>query len=124
MGLAEDKFGWLWISTSSHVLRVRRDKLRNGGLVDNDVREFGLADGLRGIEGVKRHQSVITDSLGRIWFSLNRGISSVDPALLERLPLPPSFTCSPFRPTTARSGSQARSTSQAGARGSRLALPP
>ena len=31
---------------------------------------------------MKRHRSVVTDSLGRIWFSTNRGISVVDPARL------------------------------------------
>jgi signal transduction histidine kinase/ligand-binding sensor domain-containing protein len=82
LGLAEDKYGWLWIAASNRVLRVRRDKLLSGRLEDGDVREYGLADGLRGDQGVKRHRSVITDSRGRIWFSLNHGISVVDPARL------------------------------------------
>jgi len=47
------------------------------------VREFGLADGLRGVEGVKRHRSVVRDPRGRIWFSMNRGISVVDPSRLR-----------------------------------------
>jgi hypothetical protein len=38
---------------------------------------------LRGVEGVKRFRSVVTDASGRIWFSLNRGISVVDPARLH-----------------------------------------
>ena len=84
LGLAEDRYGWLWIATSSHVLRVRRDKLRLGTVGDGDLRDYGLADGLRSTEGVKRHQSVIADSLGRIWFSLQRGISVVDPQRLTR----------------------------------------
>ena len=79
-GVAQDQDGWLWIATSSHVLRVNRDKLRHAALGDADVREYGLADGLRGTGGVKRNRSVVADSLGRIWFSLNRGISVVDPA--------------------------------------------
>jgi signal transduction histidine kinase len=61
---------------------VRRDKLLRGALSEGDMREYGLADGLRGIEGVKRQQSVFRDTAGRIWFSLNRGISVVDPARL------------------------------------------
>jgi len=84
LGLAEDRFGWLWIATSNHVLRVNRDRLLRGSLAEGDLREYGLADGLRGLEGVKRHRSVVTDPLGRIWFSLNRGISVVDPARLTR----------------------------------------
>src|SRR5258708_38968159 len=59
-----------------------------GGLAEEDVREFTLADGLRGAEGVKRHQSVVADPLGRIWFSMNRGISVVDPGRLNRSDVP------------------------------------
>jgi ligand-binding sensor domain-containing protein/signal transduction histidine kinase len=84
LGIAEDKYGSLWVATTSHVLRVNRDKLFHGALAEGDVREFGLADGLRGVEGVKRHRSVVRDPAGRIWFSLNRGISVVDPARLTR----------------------------------------
>ncbi len=83
-GLAEDRYGWLWMSTSGHVLRVNRDKLVRGVLGAEDIREYGLADGLRGMEGTKRHRSVVVDPAGRIWFSLNRGISMVDPARLSR----------------------------------------
>jgi ligand-binding sensor domain-containing protein/signal transduction histidine kinase len=79
-GIAEDKSGWLWIATSNHVLRVKRDSLLGGRLSEADVREYGLADGLLGVEGVKRDQSVSPDPLGRIWFSVNRGLSVVDPS--------------------------------------------
>jgi signal transduction histidine kinase/ligand-binding sensor domain-containing protein len=80
LGLAVDKLGWLWISTSNHVLRVKRDSLMSGAISDEDVHTYGLADGLLGTEGVKRNASAFTDSLGRIWFSMNRGLSVVDPA--------------------------------------------
>jgi ligand-binding sensor domain-containing protein/signal transduction histidine kinase len=79
MGVAEDRNGWLWISTSNHVLRVDRDKLLGGVTRDADVREFGLADGLLSVEGVKRHRSLVMDALGRIWLSTSRGLSVVDP---------------------------------------------
>ena len=88
LGIAEDRYGSLWIATSNHVLRVNRDKLVRGILGETDTREFGIADGLRGVEGVKRHQSVVADPLGRIWFSMNRGISVVDPARLNRSEVP------------------------------------
>lgn len=84
LGLAEDRYGSLWISTSNHVLRVNRDKLMQGSLTPADIREFTVADGLRSTEGVKRQQSVVADSLGQIWFSLIRGISVVDPARVNR----------------------------------------
>jgi signal transduction histidine kinase len=84
LGLAEDRHGSLWVATSNHVLRVNRDKLFHGSLAEGDLREYGMDDGLRGVEGVRRHRSVVADSVGRIWFSLNRGISVVDPGRLTR----------------------------------------
>jgi signal transduction histidine kinase len=83
-GLAEDRNGSLWIATSNRVLRVNRDHLVQGTIGEGDVREYGLADGLRGVEGVKRYRSVMADELGRIWISTNRGVSVVDPAKLVR----------------------------------------
>jgi len=71
LGIAEDSQGSLWLSTSNHVLRVKRDALLHGALAEGDYREYGIADGLRGVEGVKRHRSVVTDPLGRVWFSMN-----------------------------------------------------
>jgi ligand-binding sensor domain-containing protein/signal transduction histidine kinase len=88
LGMAEDRFGWLWMSTASHVLRVRRETLMRGKPAEGDLREFGPADGVRAVEGLRRHESVVTDSLGRIWFSPNRGISSVDPARLAQDSVP------------------------------------
>ncbi|HTB94189.1 MAG TPA: two-component regulator propeller domain-containing protein [Candidatus Sulfotelmatobacter sp.] len=88
LGIAEDKLGWLWISTTNHVLRIKRDKLLRNSVGDTDVREYGLEDGLHGTEGVKRQKSVFADSFGKIWFSMNRGISVVDPsrAILNSAP--------------------------------------
>jgi signal transduction histidine kinase len=62
------------------VLRVRRDSLLSGAIGDEDVHTYGMEDGLLGTEGVKRNESVFADSLGRVWFSMNRGLSVVDPA--------------------------------------------
>ena len=80
LGIAEDREGNLWIATSNRVLRVNRSKLQQGTLGDGDVREYGVADGLHGVEGVKRHRSVVADAFGHIWFSMNRGLSVMDPA--------------------------------------------
>jgi ligand-binding sensor domain-containing protein/signal transduction histidine kinase len=83
-GIAQDRAGWLWIAASNHVLRVKRDSLLRGVIAEGDVREYGTADGLLGTEVVKRHRSMVTDALGRIWFSLDRGISVVDPGRLAK----------------------------------------
>ena len=87
-GVVEDRSGWLWIATASHLARVSRDKLLSGSLSDEDVREYGLADGLPSTEGVKRHRSVVADPIGRIWFSLNRGLAVADPARLTGRSVP------------------------------------
>jgi signal transduction histidine kinase/ligand-binding sensor domain-containing protein len=84
LGIAEDRYGSLWMATSDHVLRVNRERLLRGTLREEDVRQYGTQDGLRGTEGIRRHRSVIADATGRIWFSLNHGISVVDPARLNR----------------------------------------
>jgi len=88
LGLEEDRHGSLWVATSSHVLRVNRGQLMQGTLGETDLREYGLADGLRGVEGVKRNRSVVSDPSGRIWFSLNRGISVVDPGRITQTAAP------------------------------------
>ncbi len=79
-GIAEDRNGWMWISTSNHVLRLKRQKLLDRSLEESDIREYGMEDGLRGMEGVKRFQSVFADRNGKVWFSMNRGLSVVDTA--------------------------------------------
>jgi len=79
VGMAEDKSGRFWIATSNHVLRVPRDKLQSG-VTAADVREYGQGNGLESTEGVKRCRSVISDSAGRIWFSLSSGLSVVNPS--------------------------------------------
>jgi PAS domain S-box-containing protein len=82
-GIEADKNGWLWIATSDHVLRVPRDKLLSGVVKAVDVREYDQADGLESTEGVKRSRSVVSDSAGRIWFSLSRGLSVVNPSQID-----------------------------------------
>jgi PAS domain S-box-containing protein len=83
LGMADDKSGRFWIATSDHVLRVARDKLLSGAAKAVDVREYDQADGLESTEGVKRSRSVVSDSAGRIWFSLSSGLSVVDPSQIN-----------------------------------------
>ena len=87
-GIAEDRNGWLWIATASHILQVKRSGLMGNALTETDVREYGIENGLQGTEGVKRFQSVVTDSQGQIWFSTNRGLSVVNPARATVNPAP------------------------------------
>ena len=85
-GMATIGIGWLWVATASHVLRVSRAALLSGEVGAADVREYGLADGLRSVETMKRQPSVVADGHGRIWFSLSRSLSVVDPRrVIERV---------------------------------------
>jgi PAS domain S-box-containing protein len=83
LGMADDKSGRFWIATSHHVLRVPRDKLLSGVVKAVDVHEYDQADGLESTEGVKRSLSVVSDSAGRIWFSLSKGLSVVNPSQIK-----------------------------------------
>jgi len=79
LGIEEDRTGSLWIATANRIVRVDRAKVLRQELTSADVREYGLADGLHSTQVVQRQRSVVSDSLGRIWFSTSRGISFVDP---------------------------------------------
>ncbi|HET8647824.1 MAG TPA: two-component regulator propeller domain-containing protein, partial [Vicinamibacteria bacterium] len=79
VGLAESEGGWMWIATSRRLMRVRRASLLGATLGEADLVTYGRADGLIGREGVRRHRSVATDALGRVWFATNRGLSVVNP---------------------------------------------
>jgi PAS domain S-box-containing protein len=88
LGMADDKSGRFWIATAHHVLRVPRDKLLSGVLKAVDVHEYDQADGLESTEGVKRSRSVVSDSAGRIWFSLSSGVSVVNASQINENSVP------------------------------------
>ena len=89
-GIAEDRLGYLWISTAKHVVRVARSQVldETGGTAS--LREFGSEDGIPAPDGVRRGRSVVKDPAGRIWLSLRRGISVVEPERL-RFNSPPAI---------------------------------
>jgi ligand-binding sensor domain-containing protein/signal transduction histidine kinase len=78
-GLEEDANGGLWAATANHIVRMDRAKLLPQEADEEDVREYGLTDGLRSAQGVNRFQSMAEDPLGRIWISTSSGLSFVDP---------------------------------------------
>jgi signal transduction histidine kinase len=87
-GFAEDAGGSLWVATADRIVRVTRDRLKRAALQQDDVREYGAADGLLGLESVRRHRTIVADARGRIWTALNRGISVTDPTRAEGRALP------------------------------------
>jgi ligand-binding sensor domain-containing protein/signal transduction histidine kinase len=87
-GIAPDEQGGLWVATLNHVVRISRAKMLSGAVSPADIQEFGADDGLTGNEAVKRQQSVFADPSGRIWFSMNRGLSMVDPVRATKISAP------------------------------------
>jgi signal transduction histidine kinase/ligand-binding sensor domain-containing protein len=87
LGIAESH-GWLWITTGTHVLRVRCSALLNNSFEAGDYREFGITEGLPSGQGVKGSPSVRVDNRGRVWFSLNEGISVLQPSAFTRPAFP------------------------------------
>lgn len=83
LGMASDTKGSVWLATANHILQLDRDKSLSNDFRDETVREYGLEDGLHSARVAKRQKSVIADSLGRIWFSTEMGLSFVDPKPLS-----------------------------------------
>jgi signal transduction histidine kinase/ligand-binding sensor domain-containing protein len=90
LGLAEDRLGSLWISTTERVIRVRLEKLAGGVVSDADVSEYGVADGLTALEGVRRFRSVAAGPRGRVWIATIRGLSAADPVHAVAAAFPPA----------------------------------
>ena len=88
LGFADDRRGSLWITAPDGILRVNRDALVRDVVEPGQVRRYGAADGLHGVESVKRHRIVAQDGKGRLWFALTRGLSVADPARVDERGLP------------------------------------
>jgi PAS domain S-box-containing protein len=86
-GIVESS-GSLWITTPDRVLRVKCAALLNQTFAEGDYREFGVTEGLPSVAGVKRNRSVVFDDRGRIWFSLEQGISVLQPSAFDEPPFP------------------------------------
>jgi signal transduction histidine kinase/sugar lactone lactonase YvrE len=79
-GITEDGLGFLWLSSSDHVIRVNRNRLMADDLRESDVQVMGESDGLIGAEGIRRDRSILAGPNGRIWVSVQNGIAYSDPA--------------------------------------------
>ncbi|BCS31701.1 histidine kinase [Luteitalea sp. TBR-22] len=88
LGLAEDGRGWLWMHAADEILRVRRQALLDNAVLPGDVRRLGIADGLPGLDAIKRHRVLTQDDKGRIWMALTGGLSMTDPARADGRTLP------------------------------------
>jgi signal transduction histidine kinase len=88
LGFADERRGWLWIHATEAIVRVDGQALAGGTATPEGLRHYGPADGLPGVETVKRDRVVAQDAKGRIWFALTRGLSMADPARADDRALP------------------------------------
>jgi signal transduction histidine kinase/CheY-like chemotaxis protein/streptogramin lyase len=95
LGIAEDEFGYLWITSSYGLLRVRRAKLEavaDGREREITVRQFDRLDGLVSTEFNGNYQpSIFRDSQGRLWLPSYLGVVRVDPRLVVADSEPPQI---------------------------------
>lgn len=84
LGITEDHLGALWFSMPDYVLRVNREALITDAVHAADVQSYAITDGLSEVEIVRRERSFVTDSGGRIWIALRRGVAMGDPNLTIR----------------------------------------
>jgi signal transduction histidine kinase len=80
-GIAQDELGSLWFATSDHILEANREDLLANRSSDENLRIYGIDDGLPGVEGVDRSRSMVTDGSHRIWMSVHGGLAMTDPEL-------------------------------------------
>lgn len=84
LGLVEDPDGWLWLTTATRVVRVRRDRLAADAVGPGDFHDYDTTEGLVSREGVERHRTVTADRRGHVWLAVNGGIQHADPRRAAR----------------------------------------
>src|SRR5262249_36068504 len=84
VGLVEDREGWLWVTTTNRVLRVRRVRLAADDVGAGDYHDYDTTDGLVSREGVERHRTVVADARGHVWLAVNGAIEHADPRRSSR----------------------------------------
>jgi len=93
--LQRDDAGQLWVTADDGVFRVRLSDLDAGDGASRgrpSVHRYTTADGLRSLEISWRCAAKARTRDGRIWYATSRGLSVVDPRILDTSsPAPPVF---------------------------------
>jgi signal transduction histidine kinase/ligand-binding sensor domain-containing protein len=92
-GIAEDRFGNLWLNSAAGALRIPADEIHQLLTTPDHLTKAEVFDDNDGLSGQptqsKRTPSVISDRGGTLWFATGGGVVSLDPALvLKPRPLP------------------------------------
>lgn len=89
LGIAADRDDFLWIVTTSHLVRLKRAELLGGSAGSSFVQQFGADDGLPSVLPSRSGRPIATAG-GRIWMSFGGFLVMADPAGL-RQPSPPTL---------------------------------
>lgn len=80
LGIAEDRFGFLWFSTADHLLRAPREALLAGTLREADMQIYRAGDGVPESSEARRDRTLVNDAAGRIWIAIDGGVAMADSA--------------------------------------------
>ena len=93
-GIAEDDKGWLWMTCSKGVFRVRKsdfDLLDQGNLQNVSSLVYGKNDGMKSPQcNGSGKPSLWKSGDGRLWFPTSKGLAVVDPNTIEFDGKPPT----------------------------------
>lgn len=94
-GMVGDKDGQLWLSTRGELIRFQaraaRDSLADPATPFFRYRRFGDEDGLKGsVTALSSGPVSAMDAQGRLYFSSDRGVFTLDPALAAQSALAPA----------------------------------
>jgi signal transduction histidine kinase/ligand-binding sensor domain-containing protein len=92
-GIVRSANGDVWINGSKGIVRIRATDLDEVFQHPSTPLEYALFDYEDGLPGIALQESMgptaVADSDGRLWFSTNQGIASIDPRKLEMNKVPP-----------------------------------
>ena len=121
--MLDDGLGSFWLGTTHGIFRVAHDELHRLAKKPSPPAVFNLFnvnDGLGSEYCVEGYQpNALRDHTGRLWFSTDRGVVTVDPAQLRLNTNPPPVAVESVK-FTDRSGNHVALNSHAG----ELAIPP
>jgi len=90
LGIAADDNNFLWIMTSSHLVRVKRAELLRGDTASIFAQQFGTGDGLPPVLPSRSSRSIATGPEGRIWMLFGTVLVMADSVGLNQ-PSPPTL---------------------------------
>jgi ligand-binding sensor domain-containing protein/signal transduction histidine kinase len=75
-GMVRDAQGRLWIATKTQLLSAPAATVLEGSVRQEEVRPYGDPDGLRSSGGDVRSRVMVTDAVGRMWFTTAAGLDA------------------------------------------------